>query len=89
MSDAPAVEQAVKDVEARLGPIERVYNAAAIQPTNLLLDQDLGEIHRVMQVNYGGLVNVTKFALPRMLGRPRLRPRSAPPPRGPREPQPD
>jgi short-subunit dehydrogenase len=71
VSDAPAVEQAVKDVEARLGPIERVYNAAAIQPTNLLLEQDLGEIHRVMQVNYGGLVNLSLAVLPRMLERRR------------------
>jgi NAD(P)-dependent dehydrogenase (short-subunit alcohol dehydrogenase family) len=71
VTDALAVEQLVKDVEAQLGPIERVYNAAAIQPTNLLLEQDLGEIHRVMQVNYGGIVNVSLAALPRMLERRR------------------
>ena len=59
------------DVEARLGPIERVYNAAAIQPTELLLRQDVEEIHRVMRVNYGGVVNVSLATLPRLLERGR------------------
>jgi NAD(P)-dependent dehydrogenase (short-subunit alcohol dehydrogenase family) len=71
VSDAAAVEVLVKDVEAEYGPIERVYNAAAIQPTALLLEQDLAEIHRVMQVNYGGLVNVSLSTLPRLLTRGR------------------
>ena len=71
VTDAAAVEVLVKDVEAEQGPIERVYNAAAIQPTNLLLEQDLDEIHRVMQINYGGLVNVSVTALPRLLERGR------------------
>jgi NAD(P)-dependent dehydrogenase (short-subunit alcohol dehydrogenase family) len=71
VADALAVKQAVEGVEAEFGPIERVYNAAAIQPTNLLLDQDPAEIHRVMQINYGGLVNVSLAALPRMLERRR------------------
>jgi NAD(P)-dependent dehydrogenase (short-subunit alcohol dehydrogenase family) len=69
--DAAEVAVLLKDVEAEHGPIERVYNAAAIQPTNLLLEQDLEEIHRVMQINYGGLVNVSLAALPRMLERGR------------------
>jgi NAD(P)-dependent dehydrogenase (short-subunit alcohol dehydrogenase family) len=71
VSDAAAVELLVKDVEAEHGPIERVYNAAAIQPTGLLLEQDLEEIHRVMQINYGGLVNVSLATLPRLLERGR------------------
>ena len=54
VTDAEAVSAAVKDIEAQLGPIERVYNGAAIQPTGLLVEQDVQEIHRVMQVNYGG-----------------------------------
>ena len=65
------VQAVVKDVEVRHGPIERVYNAAAIQPTNLLLDQDLEEIHRIMDINYGGLVNVSLATLPLMLERRR------------------
>jgi NAD(P)-dependent dehydrogenase (short-subunit alcohol dehydrogenase family) len=71
VTDAAAVEFLLKDAETEHGPIERVYNAAAIQPTSLLLDQDLAEIHRVMEVNYGGLVNVSLAALPRLLERGR------------------
>jgi NAD(P)-dependent dehydrogenase (short-subunit alcohol dehydrogenase family) len=71
VTNAAAVEVLVKDVEAEHGPIERVYNAAAIQPTSLLLEQNLEEIHRVMQVNYGGLVNVSLATLPRLLERGR------------------
>jgi short-subunit dehydrogenase len=57
------VEALLKDIAAEHGPIARVYNAAAIQPTSLLLEQDVAEIHRVMQINYGGLVNVSLAAL--------------------------
>lgn len=71
VTDPEAVALAVKEIESRLGPIERVYNGAAIQPTSLLLEQDVGEIHRVMQNNYGGLVNVSLAVLPAMLARGR------------------
>jgi NAD(P)-dependent dehydrogenase (short-subunit alcohol dehydrogenase family) len=67
VTDAAAVDVLVKDVEAEFGPFARVYNSAAIQPTRLLLEQDREEIHRVMQVNYGGLVNVSLATLPRLL----------------------
>ncbi len=63
------VEAVVKAVESELGPIERVYNCAAIFPTALLLDQDPDEIHRVMNINYGGVVNVSLSTLPRLLER--------------------
>jgi NAD(P)-dependent dehydrogenase (short-subunit alcohol dehydrogenase family) len=63
------VEAFVKEVAAELGPVERVYNAAAIQPTALLLDQDPDEIDRVMAVNYGGVVNVSLATLPHLLER--------------------
>jgi NAD(P)-dependent dehydrogenase (short-subunit alcohol dehydrogenase family) len=63
------IERATKRVEQDLGPIDRVYNAAAIMPTGRLLDQDTGTIQRIMDINYGGVVNVTKLTLPRMLER--------------------
>lgn len=69
VTDAAAVEAAVKRVELELGPIDRVYNAAAIMPTGLLMDQDVTTIQKIMDVNYGGVVNVTKYALPAMLER--------------------
>jgi len=71
VTHAQAVEAAVKEVEADLGPIDRVYNAAAIMPTGLLLDQDLETQHRIMAINYGGVVNVAQATLPGMLERGR------------------
>jgi len=65
------VEAVVKNVESELGPIERVYSCAAIFPTALLLEQDPDEIHRVMNINYGGVVNVSLSTLPRLLERGR------------------
>lgn len=63
------IEKAVTQVEEMLGPIDRVYNAAAIFPTGRLLDQDTSTIQRIMEINYGGIVNVTKLILPGMLER--------------------
>jgi NAD(P)-dependent dehydrogenase (short-subunit alcohol dehydrogenase family) len=69
VTDAAAVEAVVKQVETDLGPIDRVYNAAAIMPTATLLDQELTTIHQIMAINYGGVVNVAKATLPGMLER--------------------
>ncbi|MBW2313891.1 MAG: SDR family oxidoreductase, partial [Deltaproteobacteria bacterium] len=55
----------------RLGPIDRVYNAAAIMPTGLLMEQDTETIIRIMEVDYNGLVHVAKATLPGMLERGR------------------
>jgi NAD(P)-dependent dehydrogenase (short-subunit alcohol dehydrogenase family) len=68
---SPAVQRAVEQTEEQLGPIDRVTNAAAIMPLGLLAEQRLEVIHKIMAINYGGLVNVTKAALPRMLARRR------------------
>ncbi len=69
VTDLTDIEEAVQKVERELGPIDRVYNAAAIFPTGLLLDQDAATIKRIMDINYGGVVNVAKLTLPRMLER--------------------
>jgi NAD(P)-dependent dehydrogenase (short-subunit alcohol dehydrogenase family) len=71
VTDARAVEATVAEVESELGPIDRVMNAAAIMPTDLLLKQDAGLINRIMDINYGGTVNVTMATLPGMLERGR------------------
>lgn len=67
--DWEAVQQAVAHVEAELGPIDRVTNAAGIAPTAPLLDQPVETIRRLMEVNYLGTVHVTKAAVPAMLDR--------------------
>jgi NAD(P)-dependent dehydrogenase (short-subunit alcohol dehydrogenase family) len=71
VTDNQAVLATVKETEDRLGPIDRVYNAAAIMPTGLLMEQDTETIVRIMDVDYNGLVHVAKAILPGMLERGR------------------
>lgn len=71
ITDADAVAETVEKIEAELGPIDRVANAAAIMPFGRLLEEDPGVTNRVMAVNYGGLVNLATAALPRMVARGR------------------
>ena len=69
VTDYAAVEQAVRRAESELGSIDRLVNAAAIMPLGLLMEQPREMIQKIMAINYGGLVNVTKAALPGMLSR--------------------
>lgn len=69
ITDAQAVLDAVKAAEEKLGPIDRLYNCAAIMPFGKLVEQDNGIIHKQMAINYGGLVNITQAVLPGMLER--------------------
>ena len=71
VTDNDAVLATVKEVEDRLGPIDRVYNSAAIMPTGLLMEQDTETILRVMEIDYNGVVHVAKAILPGMLERGR------------------
>ena len=71
VTENQAVLGTVKEVEDRLGPIDRVYNAAAIMPTALLMEQDTETITRIMRVDYDGVVHVAKAILPGMLERGR------------------
>lgn len=63
------VDNAVKLIEQSLGPIDRVYNCAAIMPFGKILEQDVAVIHKLMDINFGGFVNITKAALPGMVAR--------------------
>jgi NAD(P)-dependent dehydrogenase (short-subunit alcohol dehydrogenase family) len=69
MTDFAAVCAAVRAVEEKLGPVERLYNCAAIMPFGKLVEQDNAIIHKQMAINYGGLVNITQAVLPGMLQR--------------------
>lgn len=69
--DGAAVQAAVDQTEHTLGPIDRVINAAAIMPLGLLSEQRLDVIQKIMAINYGGLVNVAKATLPKLLARQR------------------
>ena len=71
VTDIEAVNETVAWVESELGPIDRVVNAAAIMPFGKLLEQPVEQIHQLMAVNYGGLVNIAKATLPDLLERGR------------------
>lgn len=71
ITDADAVKKAVEDTEAKFGPIFRVMNAAAIMPLSLLTKESPGLAKKIMDINYGGLVNLVHAALPGMLERRR------------------
>ncbi len=71
ITDAEAVTNAVADVEKTLGPIDRLYNCAAIMPFGKLLEQDAAVMKKMMDINYGGLVHITQAVLPGMVARGR------------------
>jgi NAD(P)-dependent dehydrogenase (short-subunit alcohol dehydrogenase family) len=71
VTDLRAVAELVRRVESELGPVDRVMNAAAIMPTGLLMDQDVPTVRRIMDINYGGSVAITRAVLPGMLERGR------------------
>lgn len=69
ITDTAQVQSVVAQVETQLGSIDRVYNAAGIMPFGKLLDQDVSVINKIMDINYGGLVNVSQATLPKMIAR--------------------
>jgi NAD(P)-dependent dehydrogenase (short-subunit alcohol dehydrogenase family) len=71
ITDTEAVKATVQAVESELGPIDRVCNAAAIMPFGKLLEQDPRVQLKLMEINYGGLVNIATAALPGMVQRGR------------------
>lgn len=71
ISNTEAVQAAVKEIEADLGPIDRVVNAAAIMPFGKLLEQDPKLQNKMSAINYGGLINIATSTLPGMLERGR------------------
>lgn len=52
------------DILARFGTVNQLYNNAGIEHHGDLEHSDLAQIQRVMDVNYGGVVNLTKAFLP-------------------------
>lgn len=71
ITDFDAVSTAVREVEDSLGPVERLYNCAAIMPYGKLLEQDIKVMHKIVGINYGGLINITRAVLPGMIARRR------------------
>ena len=69
ITDFAAVTAAVNDFQAKHGPLDRVFNCAAIMPFGKILEQDPGLTNKMMMINYGGLVCVTRATLPGMIER--------------------
>lgn len=67
VTNTEQVNETVQQVIDTLGPLDRVMNAAAIMPYGEILKHDTANILQVMNINYGGLVNITKATLPNML----------------------
>ncbi|MCJ0873243.1 SDR family oxidoreductase [Streptomyces sp. AP-93] len=71
VTDLGAVTSAAGQAQQHLGPLDRVVHCAGIEVAGRLLDQPLGDIHRVMDVNYFGTVNVARATVPAMVERGR------------------
>ncbi|NTF09024.1 SDR family oxidoreductase [Agrobacterium rubi] len=71
VTDHDALAQTVADIEQTLGEIESLIVCAAIMPGGELAKTDPAKIVKVMQINYGGMVNATSIVLAKMLPRAR------------------
>jgi NAD(P)-dependent dehydrogenase (short-subunit alcohol dehydrogenase family) len=64
-----AVCAAVTDFESKQGPLDRVFNCAAIMPFGKLTEADPDLMNKMMMINYGGLVCISRATLPGMVER--------------------
>lgn len=70
VSVAKDVMEAIPALDARL-PIDVLVNNAGVVMPGRFLDLDLEEFHRMMDINYFGVVHMCKAALPKMVERRR------------------
>lgn len=57
-----------EELHARFGAVHQLYNNAGVEHHGDLEHSDLSQIRRVMDINYGGVVNLTKAFLPHLIG---------------------
>ena len=69
LTDYGAVESAVNTAIAASGPIDRFFNCAAIMPFGKIIEHDVANQKLIMDINYLGLVHVTRAVLPAMVER--------------------
>ncbi len=69
ISNGKQVEDTLKSVEVKLGPVDRLVNAAAIMPLGGLNDMSIDLIIKMMRINYEGTVYLTKYLVPKMVER--------------------
>lgn len=66
VSNLEAVEALIAQVETGIGAIDRLTHCAAIMPGQSLRDMPAASITRMMNINYGGTVNMVKSVMPLM-----------------------
>jgi len=64
VTDAAAVDAAVREAAERLGGIDIVVNNAGVGAAGTVADNDDAEWHRVYDINVVGMVRVSRAALP-------------------------
>lgn len=69
VTDPDGVANLVEKITAELGPIHRLVNAAGIGVGGEIPESDVESFHRVMDVNYFGIVHTVAAVLPGMLER--------------------
>lgn len=67
VGDRPGVTEAVRQIGERHGGIHTVINNAGISGHGRLADLDIDHLHRVMEVNYFGAINITQAAWPYLI----------------------
>jgi len=63
------VRDAVTHAETAHGAIDQLINCAAIMPGGLLMEASPESLNRIMEINYGGMINVCQTVVPKMLER--------------------
>ncbi len=66
VSDLVQVQSVVTEVEANIGPVDRLTHCAAIMPGQSLSEMPAEKINQTMSVNYFGTVNLVKTLMPLM-----------------------
>ncbi|TWD58256.1 short-subunit dehydrogenase [Agrobacterium vitis] len=69
VTDFSALANTVAQIERDLGDIDGLIVCAAIMPGGELAKTDAAKINKIMQINYGGMVNITSIIVPKLLQR--------------------
>ena len=67
LSDEQSIQMALKQVQQRVNRIDILINNAGVSQRSLILDTDIEVYRNLMEVNYFGVISLTKKVLPSML----------------------
>ncbi|MGI8411858.1 MAG: SDR family oxidoreductase [Solirubrobacteraceae bacterium] len=71
VTDSASFETFLRQVEARLGPLDVLINNAGIMPLGRFVDESDATARRMVDINLHGVIFGSKLALPRFLARGR------------------